>query len=351
MIKLTNGDILLAEADALVNSVNCVGIMGRGVALQFRKAFPENFRVYRAACERKEVRPGKMLVYKTGVLQPRFIINFPTKRHWKGKSRIEDIDAGLRALVQEIRDRGITSVALPPLGCGLGGLDWNVVRPKIIRAFEDLPQVRALLFQPGGAPKAEEMAIERRSPNMTRGRAVLIELMHRYLAAVLDPFVSLLEIHKLMYFMQETGEPLKLKYKKAMYGPYATNLRHVLSLIDGHFITGFGDAADEPQRPIELLPEAATFAAEFVVSYPEAQKRLDRVARLIHGFETPYGMELLSTVHWVSTREEARSADQAVAKTYEWNKRKRIFYDKQIHLAWRVLSNQGWLDSAPQAES
>src|SRR5713226_1930207 len=265
MIKLTNGDILLAEADALVNSVNCVGIMGRGVALQFRKSFPENFRVYRVACERKEVRPGKMLVYETGRLQPRFIINFPTKRHWKGKSRIEDIVSGLRALVNEIQDRRIRSVALPPLGCGLGGLDWNVVRPKIIRAFEGLPRVRVLLFEPAGAPKAEQMAIERRVPRMTRGRAVLIELMRRYLAAVLDPFVSLLEIHKLMYFMQEAGEQLNLNYEKGTYGPYAKNLRHVLSLIEGHFITGFGDAADEPKRPIELLPEASRLADELVI--------------------------------------------------------------------------------------
>lgn len=345
MIELKQGDILLSEVDALVNSVNCVGIMGRGVALQFRKAFPENFRVYRAACERKEVHPGKMLVYETGLLQPRFIINFPTKRHWKGKSRIEDIDAGLRALVGEIHDRRIWSVAIPPLGCGLGGLDWKVVRRKIIRAFEDLPNVLVLLFEPGGAPKAQDMAIERRVPRMTLGRAVLIELIRRYLEAVLDPFVSLLEVHKLMYFMQEAGEHLNLKYEKAMYGPYAKNLRHVLSLIEGHFITGFGDAADEPERPIELMPGASVLAQEFAASHPDAQKRVDRVARLIHGFETPYGMELLSTVHWVSNREGVRSADEAIPKTYSWNQRKRIFDDKQIRLAWRVLKDQGWLGS------
>src|SRR5712692_9486497 len=135
MIKLTHGDILLVEADALVNSVNCVGIMGRGVALQFRKAFPENFKAYEAACERKEVRPGKMLVFETGLLTgPRYIINFPTKRHWKGKSRLGDIEAGLPALIEEIRKRGIRSVAVPPLGCGLGRLDWNEVRPRIVRA-------------------------------------------------------------------------------------------------------------------------------------------------------------------------------------------------------------------------
>jgi O-acetyl-ADP-ribose deacetylase (regulator of RNase III) len=345
MIEPNQGDILSAEADALVNSVNCVGIMGRGIALQFRKAFPENFKAYQAACERKEVHPGKMLVYETGLLRPRFIINFPTKRHWKGKSHIEDIDAGLVALVNEIRNRKIRSVAIPPLGCGLGGLDWKLVRRKIIRAFEDLPKVRVLLFEPGGAPRAEDMAKERRVPHMTRGRAVLIELMRRYLAAVLDPFVSLLEIHKLMYFMQEAGEPLNLKYEKGTYGPYAKNLRHVLSLLEGHFIRGFGDATDEPKRPIELLPEASRLAEQCVASQLEARERLDRVARLMHGFETPYGMELLSTVHWVSTREGACSVDDAIAKAYSWNQRKQIFDEKQIGLAWRVLKDQGWLVS------
>jgi O-acetyl-ADP-ribose deacetylase (regulator of RNase III) len=136
--------------------------MGRGIALQFRKAFPENFGVYQRACEREEVRPGKMLVFETGLLtSPRYIINFPTKRHWKGKSRMEDVEAGLPALLDEIKKRGIRSIAVPPLGCGLGGLDWNKVRPKIVHAFESLPEVRVLLFEPGCAPKAHEMAKEK----------------------------------------------------------------------------------------------------------------------------------------------------------------------------------------------
>jgi O-acetyl-ADP-ribose deacetylase (regulator of RNase III) len=181
-----------------VNTVNCVGVRSRGFALQFRKAFPENFKVYETACRREEVRPGKMLVFETRRLTgPRFIINFPTKRHWKGKSRLEDIAAGLPALVEEIRNRNNRSVAVPPLGCGLGGLNWNKVRPKIIQALKVLPDVRVLLFEPVGAPDPAEMIKESRVPNMTPGRAVLIELMSRYLAAVMDPFVTLLEIHKL----------------------------------------------------------------------------------------------------------------------------------------------------------
>jgi O-acetyl-ADP-ribose deacetylase (regulator of RNase III) len=177
---------------------------------------------------------------------------------------------------------------------------------------------------------------------MTVGRAVLIELMRRYLGAVLDPFVSLLEIHKLMYFMQETGEILNLSYEKGKYGPYAKNLRHVLSLIEGHFVTGYSDAADTPEKPIELLPEASELAAQFLASHPDTQERFERVSRLIHGFETPHGMELLATVHWVASREGARSADEAISKTYAWSRRKRIFQTKQIGLAWQILTNQNW---------
>jgi O-acetyl-ADP-ribose deacetylase (regulator of RNase III) len=345
MIEITHGDILVANTEALVNTVNCVGVMGRGIALQFRKAFPENFKIYEAACARKEVRPGKMLVFDTGLLTgPRYIINFPTKRHWKGKSRIEDIDAGLPALVEEIKTRGIRSVAVPPLGCGLGGLDWSEVRPKIKRAFAELPDVRVALFEPTGAPKAEEMVKESRAPSMTPGRAVLIDLMSRYLAAVMDPFITLLEIHKLMYFMQEAGENLRLKYEKASYGPYAKNLRHVLSLVEGHFISGYGDAEDDPERPIELLPGVSESASQFIESHPDTQARFDRVAKLIQGFETPYGMELLATVHWVCVREGAKSRGEAVEYTYAWNERKKGFDRKQITVAFEVLASQGWLN-------
>ena len=345
MIELAHGDILLADAEALVNTVNCVGVMGRGIALQFRKAYPENFRVYEAACKRGDVRPGQMLVFETGLLTgPKYVINFPTKRHWKGKSRMEDIDAGLPALVHEIKKRGIRSVAVPPLGCGLGGLDWKKVRPKIVGALEDLPEVKAVLYEPSGAPKAEEMVKEQRAPAMTPGRAVLVELMSRYLAAVMDPFITLLEIHKLMYFMQEAGEDLRLNYEKGTYGPYAKNLRHVLSLIEGHLISGYGDAEDAPERPIELLPGATESATTFIESHPATQTRFERVAKLIHGFETPYGMELLATVHWVCIREGAKSGSDAVELTYAWNERKKNFARKQIALARDVLAAQGWLD-------
>lgn len=152
MIKHVQGNILNAQAESLVNTVNCVGVMGKGIALQFKKAFPENFKAYKSACQCGEVKPGSMFVFDTGQELPRYIINFPTKRHWRDKSRYEDIEAGLQALVKEITAWNISSIAVPPLGSGLGGLDWAKIKPMIERAFSDLPNVQIQLFEPAGSP-------------------------------------------------------------------------------------------------------------------------------------------------------------------------------------------------------
>jgi O-acetyl-ADP-ribose deacetylase (regulator of RNase III) len=350
MIELTRGDIVKAEAEALVNTVNCVGFMGRGIALQFKRAFPANFQAYEVACRANEVQPGRMLVYPTGYLaSPRYIINFPTKRHWRGKSRIEDIESGLRALVAEVRQLGIESIAVPPLGCGLGGLDWRDVRPRIERAFAEIPNVRVQLFEPAGAPPA---AFENRSteaPKMTPGRATLVGLTARYLAGLMDTSVSLLEIHKLMYFMQEAGEPLRLKYVKAPYGPYAENLRQVLARVEGHLLSGYADGGDAPDREMELVPGATADATAFLSDHPDTLRRFDRVADLVGGFETPYGMELLASVHWVATREGAASAEATRRLLYAWSDRKRRYTERQVQVAWDVLQSKGWLQTVPSA--
>lgn len=346
MIEQTHGDILNADAEALVNSVNCVGVMGRGIALQFKKAFPENYNLYKDVCDKNLLHPGKMLVHDMGRFEnPRYIVNFPTKRHWKGKSRIEDIESGLEALIDVIKQYKIKSVAIPPLGSGLGGLNWQEVRLLIEKAFHDLTDIHILLYEPKGAPVPQEMVIEKKVPKMTVGRASLLGLVRRYLAAVMDPAVSLLEIHKLMYFMQVAGENLRLNYRKAQYGPYAENLRHVLNIIEGHYITGFGDAADIPGRQIELIPKAAEEADKFLQDYPETIERLDRVSKLIEGFETPYGMELLSTVHWVVNREQADTREKAITKVKEWNIRKRLFQEKHLNITWDVLVAQNWINT------
>ncbi len=341
MIHFTIGDLLKTDAEALVNTVNCVGISGRGVALQFKKLFPENFSAYAAACKRDEVQPGRMFVYETGRLtNPRYIINFPTKRHWRGKSRMEDIETGLDALIGEVRRLGIHSVALPPLGSGLGGLEWSQVRSRIEKAFAGLTDVQITVFEPSGSP---EVVRSSKTPKMTAGRATLVGLMHRYLRGLLDPFITLLEVHKLMYFMQEAGERLSLRYTKAPYGPYAENLRHVLNSIEGHLISGYLDGGDEPDKLLELVPGAVEDAESFLDDNVATSKRFDTVVDLVTGFETSFGMELLSSTHWVATRDHATTPEDAVSRLYDWNERKRKFSEEQIRLAWDMLADKGWL--------
>jgi len=344
MIEFTSGDILRSEAEALVNTVNCVGVMGRGIALQFKNAYPDNFKAYAAACRRGEVQPGRMFLFETGQLTlPHYIVNFPTKRHWRGKSRMEDIVAGLTALAELIRTKGIRSIAIPPLGSGLGGLDWAEVRPRIEAGLRPLAGVQVFVYEPKGTPASDTMAHSREVPKITAGRAALVELMHRYLRGLLDPFVTLLEVHKLMYFMQVAGEPLRLKYKQALYGPYAENLRHVLRAIDGHLIAGYDDGGDAPDKPLTLVPGAVEDAAAFLAEHADSRARFDKVAELVEGFESPFGLELLSTVHWVMTNDRVRSLDDVVAHTYAWNVRKRQFTPRQIGIAADVLAEKGWI--------
>lgn len=344
MTKITRGNVLEADAEALVNTVNCIGHMGKGIALQFKKAFPDNFKAYEEACKEGKVRPGWMFVFETGsIINPKYIINFPTKRHWRGKARFQDIESGLKALIKEIKERNIRSVAIPPLGSGLGGLDWDVVRPRIEQAFFALPNVQVLLFEPVGAPDPKQMPVRTKRPKMTIARALFIKLMQQY--TELAYRLTLLEIHKLAYFLQAAGEPLRLKYEPGHYGPYAHNLNKVLEVLEGHFIRGYGDT-QKPDVEIRLLPSAPEAADAFLSEHEDSQSRLQQVARLIDGFETPYGMELLSSAHWVAVHSERtmRDADDVVQAVRQWNERKRhMFRADHIRVAWNRLTELGWL--------
>lgn len=344
MIHITRGNLIEADAEALVNSVNCEGFMGKGIALQFKKAFPENFKAYATACRKGEVQPGRMFVFSTGsMMNPKYIINFPTKHKWREKSRMEDIEAGLVALVDELRRLKVSSVAIPPLGCGLGGLDWRKVRPLIERAFASLPSMRVLLFEPAGSPDAKAMPVRTKRPKLTLARALFIRLMQQYSAMAYR--LTLLEIQKLAYFLHQAGQPLELKYVAHLYGPYAHNLNKVLETLEGHYIRGYGDSP-KPDAEIELLPGAAEEAEQCLAQDPTAAARLQRVAELIDGFETPYGMELLASVHWVALHEPSRpqTADEAVEAVHRWNERKRrILEAEHIRIAWSRLEEQGWL--------
>ena len=343
-VKIVSGNLLEADADALVNTVNTVGIMGKGIALQFKQAYPENFVAYQGACRRGEVRPGAMFIFETGALTvPRFIVNFPTKRDWRSKARMEDVESGLVALVADVKERKITSLALPPVGCGNGGLEWDRVRPRIEEVFDLLPDVSVLLFSPDGAPQADTMPVATIRPSMTPTRAALIGLLHRY--AEPGYHTTLLEIQKLVYFLQVAGEPLDLAFRKAQFGPYAETLHHILQRIEGHFVRGYGDRSRSAQ--VLVLSEAEREADLFIEEHPNTRERMERVAELIEGFESPRGLELLATVHWVASEPPfvtPLSPDEAVRRVQAWSTRKREkFPPEQIKMALLRLKIQGWV--------
>ena len=346
MIDLVKGNLLEADAEALVNTVNCVGIMGKGVALQFKQAYPDNFESYAKACKDGEVEPGRMFVFETGrMVNPRFIINFPSKRHWRAESRIEDIELGLTALVNEVRRLGIQSVAVPPLGCGSGGLDWEDVRPRIEAAFAAVPNVKVRLYEPAGAPAAVVMPIGTKPAELTHARAVLLKLIQRF--AISSYGLTILGIEKVAYFMQEAGEPLQLRYAPDRYGPYADNLHFPLQAMEGHFIRGYGDRTGNTQ--LLIVPGASRNADEILSGSSATLDRLERVGRVMEGYENPSGMELLATVHWVTreSEEAARDPEVAVRHVHAWSKRKqRLFTRQHILAAWGHLRASGWIREA-----
>lgn len=349
MISYVKGNILHDQADAIINTVNTVGVMGKGLALQFKKAFDENYAIYKVACDNKEMTTGKMLTTSTNSLNPPYyIINFPTKAHWKGKSKLEYIHEGLNDLKSEVKRLELTSVAIPALGSGLGGLPWNLVEEEIKRSLSDMPEVEWKIYPPQNAPKAEQMVNRTARPRMTKGRAAVIGLINEYLTTGLHYKLSLLEVQKLVYFLTTAGEKLnKVQFQKHHYGPYADVLRHVLEKMEGHFISGYADGANKPDIPIKLQEKAAVEAQAFLAEHPSTKKHFDDVKRLVDGFESPYGMELLSTVHWVATQEcsaECIELEDLVSKVHSWSERKALMKPAHIQVALQRLYDGQWLN-------
>ena len=339
----TKGDLLKQQdVDAIVNTVNCVGVMGKGIALQFKKKWPENFKAYAAACKQGDVKLGQMFTFELGALAtPRYIINFPTKGHWRSASKLEDIESGLKSLVDNIQNKNIKSIAIPPLGSGLGGLSWIEVKKLIFAYLEPIDDLEVRLFEPNDSIKATQLDINTPKPKMTAGRATILALLETYRSVNFG--LSKIEVQKLAYFLQEAGENMKLQFQKDTYGPYADALRHALNTMDGHYIQGVGDGVVESEiRPIESALEDAR---QFLESSNETiNSRIQRVAELIEGYQSPYGVELLSTVHWVNKNEGASNPNEALRAIHEWNDRKKVLMTPlHVEAAWKRLEQTGWI--------
>lgn len=347
MICFTTGNLLESDAEALVNTVNTVGVMGKGIALMFKEAFPANFLAYREACKQGRVRIGSMFVTDGPAIGggPRWLINFPTKEHWRGRTKLSWVESGLDDLVRVLRDLKIRSVAIPPLGCGNGGLDWADVRPLIESRLAALEDVDVTVFEP--APVYHNVTKRVGVKKLTVPRALIAEAVRRYWIPGIG--CSVIEIQKLAWFLDREIEalglpnPLHLRFTADRYGPYSDRLRHLLDSLDGSYLRSERRLADA--RPFDTIAFNDT-ARGRVAAYLESEAKdylpvLDRVSRLLSGFESPLGLELLATVDWLlrrcATPPDVRSIQAAMARwpggVQAAERKRRIFDDEMIGLA------------------
>ena len=354
MITFTEGNLLKAETEALVNTVNTVGVMGKGIALMFKEAFPENFLAYSAACKEHEIEVGRIFATerKDLVGGPKWIINFPTKKHWRNPSKIEWIRDGLQDLVRFIREHKIKSIALPPLGSGNGGLDWKEVRPVIEAALGNLEGVDVVVFEP--TSRYQNVAKPTGLEKLTAARALVAELVRRY--SVLGFECTILEIYKLAYLLQRRivasglASPLKLEFKADKFGPYAPALAHLLNNLDGSYLHCEKRVADANVLDTIWFENAKKDVVATYLKTTDAKQftsALDDTTRLIDGFEYPLGMELLATVDWLLNHDNAEPTLEGIKEGLakwlgggEASQRKlRLFEDSMIELALSRVKN------------
>lgn len=348
MIKFMQGNLLESDAEALVNTVNTVGVMGKGIALMFRDRFDENYKLYAAACKSNQVKTGQMFVTSPSELNgPKWIINFPTKGHWRGSSRLEWISQGLQDLRSFLLKNNVRSVAIPPLGAGNGGLDWVTVKQEMVDALNDL-NIEIFIYEPtaGYQNVAKRSGVEKLTP----ARALIAELVRRYW--VLGMECSLLEIQKLAWFLERTIEkdllsdnPLNLQFVAHKYGPYANRLDHLLNSLDGSYLHCEKRISDASPSDVIWFDDSRK---DFLQAYLRSEAKqylcaLEDTAALIDGFESPFGMELLSTVDWLLNREGADPTIDAVRTGLSrWpagaaDRKSRLFNDRVIGIALERL--------------
>jgi O-acetyl-ADP-ribose deacetylase (regulator of RNase III) len=342
MIKYTKGNLLDASADALVNTVNTVGVMGKGIALQFKTRFPNNYKIYRDACKSGEFKTGQLLVVEDrDLLHKKLIINFPTKAHWKASSTYEYIETGLVALKASIIDHKIKSIAIPPLGCGNGGLDWWRVKAMIEKELCDL-ECEITLYEPNDTIKSQlQNEVSSRPPKvvkLTPARAMLLYLMFGYESSGAQS--SIFVANKLAYFLQRSGENLQLTFKAHRYGPFAVQVNHVLLALNGVYLTGMEQNTAGPFEHLSLNYDRFKEVEQFVEDQlnDEQRKRLEKVSSLLTRFESAYSLELLSTVDFIIEDTKKNQVAEVMNEVRKWSDRKsQLFEQKQVEIALNHL--------------
>lgn len=330
MIKFVEGNIFESEADALVNTVNTVGIMGKGIALQFKKAFPNNYRIYEEACKKGELSIGKLLIVNEEnlVSGKKWIINFPTKTTWKKPSEYSYIEKGLDEMAKVLPDYPIKSIAIPPLGSGNGGLDWNKVKHIIDQKLSSL-SVDVIVYEPTSKIK-EVMKKER--VKLTDARAMLLYMLYQLVRN--GEFVSEFSSEKICYFLQRFGAKnyFKLEYKPNFYGPYSGKVRFVLNYLNGSYIMGYSDMDKKPFDGLNLVPDGEKNVNDYIENNPELKNIVNLTNDFLTGYYSNFGLELLSTIDYLAQKKQTFDISVISEEMQKWSNRKRTLFSNEKYI-------------------
>lgn len=330
MIKYLSGNILESHAQALVNTVNTLGVMGKGIALQFKKAFPSNFKVYADACKKEEVTIGKMLLTKDVNLNSgeKIIINFPTKKDWRKPSEYIFIEQGLDDLVHVIIENQISSIAIPPLGAGNGGLEWEKVKKIIEQKLSNL-DAEILVYEPTSEIR-EQLKKER--VKLTDARALMLYMLYDLVRN--GEYISEFSSEKVCYFLQRFGaeQYFRLKFDPNFYGPYSGKVRFVLNALNGSYIIGYSDMNKKPFDPLMIVADGY----ETVKRHVENNELLFSIAKktqtFLTGFYSDFALELLSSVDYIMHHYGLSTREEIAEKLKEWSNRKQSLFSDAKYL-------------------
>lgn len=341
MIQYKTGNLLESEAEALVNTVNTIGVMGKGIALQFKNMFPNNFKLYAIACKNKEVQVGKLLITEEVSLLSgkKIIINFPTKTDWRLPSEYEYIESGLVELVKVIKDKNIKSIAIPPLGSGNGGLDWNKVKIILEKHLSNL-DCDIIIYEPS---IAIQEALKKERVKLTPARAMLLSVLFELVRN--GEFVSEFSSEKIAYFLQRFGakDTFKLEFQPNFYGPYSGKVKHVLYYLNGSYLMGYSSKDKKPFEELGLIPSAESEVNEFL-NRPENKIHLDIVEKtktFLKGFYSTFALELLSTIDFIILEKKAKNLEEITTELQNWSDRKKTLFTnpKFIQIAIKNLES------------
>ena len=335
MIHYASGNLLESEAETLVNTVNTEGVMGKGIALQFKTQFPDNYHAYRKKCRENQLKIGQLFITKdTSLLSgQKTIINFPTKTQWRLPSRYEYISEGLKALRHYLLENKVKSIAIPPLGSGNGGLDWNRVKSMIEHALSDVPTT-VFIFEPIRNGDIVEK-IKPEKVNLTPARAMLLQVMNEIV--VNDHDISEFAAEKIIYFLQRFGaEPTyRIRFQPNFYGPYSGKAKHILYDLNGSYILGYSTKSQKPFEELQLIEERQAEVTQFLQAPKHAKYRAisGNVSSFLEGFYSPFSLELLSTVDYIMNQYSLDTEDEVAGEIKNWSEHKRTMFDNRHYIS------------------